>query len=85
MISFLYCFLNAEVQAAISVHWSRWKLVRSVGRESSFTQSSFFVSNLGLGSSASVTATSSQPQVQYPVDKQISAKVFVTKLLSDSL
>ena len=31
VISFLYCFLNAEVQCAISVHWSRWQLVRQVG------------------------------------------------------
>ena len=64
VISFLYCFLNAEVQSAILVHWTRWKLVRAVGRESSFTQSSFLVSNLGLGSSANVTMTSSQPQVR---------------------
>ena len=64
MISFLYCFLNAEVQSAILVHWTRWKLVRAVGRESSFTQSSFLVSNLGLGSSANVNMTSSQPQVR---------------------
>jgi len=52
VISFLYCFLNAEVQGALNVHWSRWKLVRSVGRESSFTQSSFFVSNIGLSVSS---------------------------------
>ena len=25
VISFLYCFLNAEVQSAILVHWTRWK------------------------------------------------------------
>ena len=64
VISFLYCFLNAEVQSAILVHWDRWKLVRAVGRESSFTQSSFLVNNLGLGSSASVTVTPSQSQVR---------------------
>ena len=29
VISFLYCFLNAEVQSAILVHWDRWKLVRA--------------------------------------------------------
>ena len=64
MISFLYCFLNAEVQSAILVHWDRWKLVRAVGRESSFTQSSFLVNNLGLGSLASVTVTPTPSQSQ---------------------
>ena len=40
VISLPYCFLNAEVQAAIKLHWDRWWMVRTVGMESQSARTS---------------------------------------------
>ena len=32
VISLPYCFLNSEVQGVVRNHWSRWWMVRTVGK-----------------------------------------------------
>jgi len=32
VISLPYCFLNSEVQGVVKNHWSRWRMVRTVGK-----------------------------------------------------
>ena len=32
VISLPYCFLNSEVQGVVRSHWSRWWMVRTVGK-----------------------------------------------------
>ena len=32
VISLPYCFLNSEVQGVVRNHWSRWRMVRTVGK-----------------------------------------------------
>ena len=32
VISLPYCFLNSEVQGVVRSHWSRWRMVRTVGK-----------------------------------------------------
>ena len=32
VISLPYCFLNSEVQGVVRSHWSRWLMVRTVGK-----------------------------------------------------
>ena len=32
-MSLTYCFLNIEVQTVVKAHWSRWMMVRMVGKE----------------------------------------------------
>merc|ERR1719481_2282878 len=34
VISLPYCFLNGEVRSVVRNRWRRWRMVRSVGRES---------------------------------------------------
>merc|ERR1719154_280024 len=46
VISMLYCFLNGEIQLVVKTHWYRWKMVRTVGRDRRYTQTSFLNCNL---------------------------------------
>eukprot|EP00090_Calanus_glacialis_P008808 TRINITY_DN17144_c0_g1_i1.p1 TRINITY_DN17144_c0_g1~~TRINITY_DN17144_c0_g1_i1.p1 ORF type:complete len:483 (-),score=95.59 TRINITY_DN17144_c0_g1_i1:231-1679(-) len=55
VISLLYCFLNGEIQCVIRSHWCRWKMVRMVGRDRSYTQTSFVNSNLLVNSNGERT------------------------------
>ena len=39
VISLPYCFLNSEVQGVVRSHWSRWRMVRTVGKNNTKTDS----------------------------------------------
>ena len=39
VISLPYCFLNSEVQGVVRSHWSRWRMVRTIGKNNTKTDS----------------------------------------------
>ena len=39
VISLPYCFLNSEVQGVVRNHWSRWWMVRTVGKNKTKAES----------------------------------------------
>merc|ERR1719468_458942 len=54
IITLPYCFLNSEVRGVLSLHWSRWLLVRSVGARAEFQTT---VTGLGQSGADSVQTT----------------------------
>ena len=49
VISLPYCYLNSEVQSVVQSHYTRWQLVRSVGREQAHSHTSITANNSSKG------------------------------------